>query len=287
MFTKTKSYDENTEIIKGNPTLKELEKIVVKVNDCYVPENYGRPIVQHHVNVLAAIFDFKKVGEITISKIPNQNGKLYEICDGNHRHQAMQKKYGNDFQFKASLLPDGLSEKQRAEEYKIRNKNVQPMKPVDLFRADWVMEDKKTHEIVDICNKTGTQIIGFSGKTKSYPNIASIRDLNDLHHVGNLEKVIKILRKSFDGSPKSVNKKETTSSMLRCLNRFLVFFEKDKLFKEEKLIDTLKKYDTITWVGMITQSAQFSSEGVGVLKDEYNRGLKQNYRLENPNIYIK
>ena len=92
MFTKTKSYDENTEIIKGNPTLKELEKIVVKVNDCYVPENYGRPIVQHHVNVLAAIFDFKKVGEITISKIPNQNGKLYEICDGNHRHQAMQKK---------------------------------------------------------------------------------------------------------------------------------------------------------------------------------------------------
>jgi len=287
MFAKIKSYDENTEIVKGSHTLKELEKVVVKVSDCYVPKNYGRPVVQNHVNRLAAIFDFKKVGEITVSRIPNENGKLYEICDGNHRHQAMQKKYGNDFHFKASLLPEGLSEKQRAEEYKIRNKNVQPMKPVDLFRADWVMEDKKTHEIVNICDKTGTQIIGFSGTTKSYPNITSIRDLNDLHNVGNLEKVINILRKSFDGSPKSVNKKATTSSMLRSVNKFLVFFEKDKLYKEQKLIDTLKKYDSTTWVGMITQSAQFSSEGVAILKDEYNKGLKQEYRLENPNIYNK
>ena len=65
------------------------------------------------------------------------------------------------------------------------------------------------------------------------------------------------------------------------------FFEKDKLYKEQKLIDTLKKYDSTTWVGMITQSAQFSSEGVAILKDEYNKGLKQEYRLENPNIYNK
>ena len=266
----------NDENVLGGNELRQLPKITVAVKDCYRPSIYGRELRQLHIDRIAAIFDYKKVGEICVYKVTDEDGTVrYEIVDGNHRHQAMEKKYGYEFMFEVSLLPDNMTVEERAEEYKERNKNVAPMRPVELFKADAVMGDEQTLNIIDICDKAELKIDGYNIKSKHYPNITSIRDLNDLYEAGTLQTVLRVIRTAFDKTPSDWKKKATTSSMLRAINKFLVFYQDHKNYNEERLIKTLEKHDSTHWVADIAQHAQYSSEGVMALIVEYNYKLTE------------
>ena len=263
---------------QGTNKVKDAPKIIVRASDCYHPTSYGRDISRHHVNRLAAVFDYKKLGEITIAEIPTENGR-YEINDGNHRHQALISKFGVDVEFTATLLPPGLTLEQRAQEYTARNRARTPMKPVDLFRADVIRRDPDALEIKRVCEEAGVGIIDYNTKTKTYPNIASFRDLYGVHRAGNLEKVLHIIRSAYDGVPLSYSKGATTAYVLRPVNKFLVLFRDNNKFKETRLIDTLKKYHAQYWIGAAMKEIEFSPEGVGALLKEYNKKLTNAYRL--------
>tara|TARA_R110000824_G_scaffold171403_1_gene348967 strand:- start:130 stop:396 length:267 start_codon:yes stop_codon:yes gene_type:complete len=77
-----------------------------------------------------------------------------------------------------------------------------------------------------------------------------------------------------------------TAHMLRAVNKCITFFKNDSKFREQRLIDTLARYEAKYWVGIIMKDAQFSSEGVNALVQEYNHRLTKPYRLFNPNIFL-
>ena len=269
----------------GTSKVKNAPRITVRASDCYHPTSYGRDINRHHVNRIAAVFDFNKVGEITIVDVSSEDGR-YEINDGNHRHQAMISKFGANVEFTATLLPPGLTIEQRAYEYTMRNRNRAPMKPVDLFKADVVMRDRNAMDIKQICEETGCGIHGYNIRNTHYPNITSMRDLYVLHKAGNLKQVIRIIRSAYDGAPLRSSDKAMTAHMLRAVNKCITFFKNDSKFREQRLIDTLARYEAKYWVGIIMKDAQFSSEGVNALVQEYNHRLTKPYRLFNPNIFL-
>ena len=217
----------------GTTKIKDAVRIVVKAQDCYRPRAYGRSITPQHVQRIA----------------------------------------GEAVSFTATALPPGLTEQDRAREYTIRNRARAPMKPVDLFKADVVMQEPSALAIKRICGDSGTGIIGYSTATHSYPNIASLRDLHVLNSAGNLEQVIRIIRAVYDGKPLHFSHKAMTAHMLRAVNKFLVFFKNDSNFQESRLIYVLKQQEATYWVGSIMQDAQYSSEGIGVLKRAYNARL--------------
>ena len=268
----------------GTTKVRNASVKVVSAQDCYHPKSYGREIIVPHVHQIAATFDYKKLGEITIAEIPTEDG-LYEINDGNHRHQAMIRRFGRDVSFTATLLPAGLTVEDRAREFTIRNKRRAPMRPVDMFRAGVVMQDPVALEIKRICEETGVGIINYNTKTHAYPNIASLRDLDVLCKSGNLEQVIHIIRSAYDGVPMAYSKKAMTAHLLRAVNKLLQHFGNDSKFKEARLIDTLKRYDAQYWVGVIMQAAQTSKEGVSALLNEYNYKLTHAFRLKDHRIF--
>jgi len=269
---------ETEQLDPGTTKVKNALSIVVKAKDCYRPLSYGREIIKQHVHRIAAVFDYNKLGEITITEIPTKDG-LYEINDGNHRHQAMILKFGEDVSFTAILLPSDLTEEQRAQEYTVRNRARVPLKPADLFRADVIRRDPAALEIKRVCEEAGVGIIGYNTKTSSYPNIGTFRDLDTLHRAGNLEQVLHIIRSAYDGVPHSYSKGAMTAYVLRPVNKFLVFYKNSNKFKETRLIDTLKRYHAKYWIGVAMKEIEFSPEGVGALIKEYNKKLTNASRL--------
>ena len=268
---------DNTVFTKNGQELRKLPKINVRVKNCFRPEVYGRPIQEKHVNTLAAIFDFKKVGEICVYKVVDADGNVkYEIVDGNHRVLAMLSRFGKEFMFEASILPASMTVEDRAEEYKVRNDNVAPLKPVELFKADHVMKHEETVDIVNICNELNVGIVNFDTKTKYYPNVVSVRDLRDMYRAGTLKTVLNTIRLAYDGSDSKYRKKAMTSQVLRALNTFCKLYGKNPKFKLFILFEVLNGHDSTVLVSKLYEASGFTSEGVSVIVDAYNNKLQKN-----------
>ena len=267
--------------------IREPKKITVMAKHCFRPTSYGRELIKSHVKTIAANFDYNKLGEIILyeNSLKDDYWYRYEVIDGNHRLEAMKIRFGDDVHFKASLLPPPLTEEQRATEYKNRNKERKPLTPIDIFRAEVVMEIPEALEIKKISEDTESGIIGYNTTTGGYPNIASVRDLRTLHKAGNLEKVITILRSAYDGTPKSYTKKATGASILRAVNKFLSFFEDHANFSKSRLINILQNYPAQVWCSMIDKEAHVSSEGITALINEYNKRLSKKNRLSDERVF--
>ena len=268
---------DNTVFTKNGQELRKLPKINVRVKNCFRPEVYGRPIQEKHVNTLAAIFDFKKVGEICVYKVVDADGNVsYEIVDGNHRVLAMLRRFGEEFMFEASILPEAMTVEDRAEEYKVRNDNVAPLKPVELFKADHVMKHEETVDIVNICNELNVGIVNFDTTTKYYPNVVSVRDLRDMYRAGTLKTVLNTIRLAYDGADSKYRKKAMTSQVLRALNTFWKMYGENPKLKVSRLIEALKGQDSTVLVSKLYEASAYTSEGVSVLVELYNNKLQKN-----------
>ena len=264
----------------GTNRIKNAPTIVVRASECYRPTSYGREINQNHVNRIAAVFDYNKLGEIAVALVPSKEG-LYEVNDGIHRIQSMRITFGPDVEFRAIRLPEGLTIEERAREYAMRNRNRMPMLPVDMFRADVIMKDSEALEIVQICKEMDCGIYRFNVRSKQYPNITSIRDLRTLHKSGNLRQALYIIRSAYDDAPHASSNKAMTAHLLRGLNKFLTFFKDDDKIKEKRLIALLGRHPSKHWLAVIQHDMHYTPEGVSAIVREYNKNLNKPFQLSN------
>jgi len=161
------------------------------------PSDYQRATKSTQVSNIVKNFDEAKLGTLTVS---HRDGKYY-IIDGAHRLSALRTLH---YTHAICEILTGLTHEQEADYFRTQGVDKRALRPLDLFKAGIIADNKKCITIEEIVRDNSFQI-GFSHK--DFNQIGAVKTLFtivDDYGYEVLDDTLCLIANTWMGIPKAV-----------------------------------------------------------------------------------
>jgi len=279
--------------------IKKNNLETIGVDKMYTPwkpdtiDVYGRKINSSIVNKIRTQFDVSLLGSIVVCDVSEEvdTGAKYEIIDGNHRIHAIRNLFGVDVEVEVQVL-EYMEEKDRASMFLRLNANRSRVGSVDSFRAGLIAGHQNEQEIWDILQRRGLKVKGLS--PRSWPYVNGLQDVyqiftKDKRPNGVLDLTIHVLIAAYEDASNKERTKTFNRECMRMVSGFLFKTIHNPLLNIKRLIDTIRKHDSVTWARRYGGAIEFHEKlkgeakwvtgGYVTLQEEYNKRLSEKNQL--------
>lgn len=225
---------------------------------------------KERVSQIVSNFDWNKFEPIVISYRDGKNN----VIDGQHRLCSARVKFGDNIQVPCHIR-FGLSEEEEMELFINLVKGKRRVHANELYKAHYGAGSLGIVEMVNSIRKCGL-ICDFS-TSKSKGRITGVHGVyTKMYKIlgrDDFEMFIKLVKDTWDGEKESLNQ-NVLMSVLEFVKLYRFSFDIKTFIKQ------LSKTSAKEIEKEVKMAKQYSSNGVSVLVAKYNKGLKQNNRLE-------
>jgi len=263
-------------------TAEEYEQLgkeaYIPVSQMQMPNlaEYGRLLTAAKLSRMIKNFDWRQFGRPWVSL--RQKG-VYVIIDGNHRVEAVRKKFGVNTKIPV-ILYAGLSTEDEAFMFSEAQaaENRTAITPLVTFNARVTAKDKTALEIIRILNLHGVRIGNVGRRGQRDTGIRAVREIQNLHRKGVLGSTLETLITAWGKSTESLS-----FLTLASIGGFLIDFPKAD---RARLRQVLKKHSPFELRDAVNAYAKFVAgsnsnrlNGRAVILNWYNARLSDARKL--------
>ena len=213
---------------------EELRKYVPNVHFELVPiknlvsnQEYQRTLSMHHVQKAVEEFDINQINPIKVSR---RDG-VYYVFNGQHTAEIVAMASGSRDTPVWCMIYDDLEYVEEADIFANQQKNVKPLQPVEVFKANCEAGNDKELTIKAMVESYGLKI-GAGPLPGTIAAVTTLEKIYDKFGYNVLDRVISLIVMTWEGENKSY-----CSNMLNGVTRLIVAYG-DKL-KDEVFIEKL------------------------------------------------
>ena len=213
---------------------EELRKYVPNVHFELVPiknlvsnQEYQRTLSMHHVQKAVEEFDINQINPIKVSR---RDG-VYYVFNGQHTAEIVAMASGSRDTPVWCMIYDDLEYVEEADIFANQQKNVKPLQPVEVFKANCEAGNDKELTIKAMVESYGLKI-GAGPLPGTIAAVTTLEKIYDKYGYNVLDRVISLIVMTWEGENKSY-----CSNMLNGVTRLIVAYG-DKL-KDEVFIEKL------------------------------------------------
>lgn len=225
---------------------------------------------KERVSQIVSNFDWNKFEPMVVSYRDGKNN----VIDGQHRLCSARVKFGDNVQVPCHIR-FGLTEEEEMELFINLVKSKRKVHSNEIYKAWYGSGNIGVVEMVNsireiglICDfstsKTKNRITGIHGVyTKMYKLLGK----------DDFKMFLDLIKNTWNGEKESLNQ-----NVLMAVLEFIKLYRFD--FDSKTFIKQLSKYPAKEIEKEVKMAKQYSTNGVSILIAKYNKGLKQNKRLE-------
>lgn len=199
---------------------------LVPIKNLVSNQDYQRTLSMHHVQKAVEDFDLNQINPIKVSK---RNGVNY-VFNGQHTAEIVAMASGSRDTPVWCMIYDDLEYIEEAEIFANQQKNVKPLHPVEIFKANCEAGNDRELTIMALVESYGLRI-NVGAAPGSIGAVGTLEKIYDKYGYSVLDRVISLIVMTWEG-----DKKSYSSNMLNGVTRMVTAYGdklKDDVFKEK------------------------------------------------------